>query len=161
MAAIPLWISATARCPSSRTPGPPRVLATTLTRPSPAQCLPTKETGHRTPGPPRPRPSAVARRLRICAVVNTTNPDSIKCHCQYLRINNPASSLHSTLVTPHRTRRQSASSISGSATGVCGMRDLQGKNSKHGHGRWPRLRIWIWGHKSHDELLKDTRVNQS
>lgn len=44
LAAIPLSISATAPCPASRTPGPHRVLATTLPRPSPARVSPQRET---------------------------------------------------------------------------------------------------------------------
>lgn len=58
VAAIPLLVSATAPCPSSITPGPPRVLATTVTRPSPAQGLsPQKrlDTAHHVrPDPDRP-----------------------------------------------------------------------------------------------------------
>lgn len=123
LAAFPLSIFATAPCPSSRTPGPPRVLATTSTRPSPAKSLPTEETGHCTSCPLRSRPSAVACPLRICAAVNTTNPDFIRCHWESLRTNSSASSQYSTFLTPPRTRSHAASSISGSATGAGGIGD--------------------------------------
>ena len=107
------------------------MLATTVTRPSPAHSLPTEETGHRTSCPPRPRPSAVARRLRICAAVNTTDPDSIRCHWESIRIDNSASSQYSILATPPRTRPQAATSISGSVPGLCGIGGSPSKTSVH------------------------------
>lgn len=106
--------------------------------PLPLNLSPQKETGHRTSCPPRSRSSAVACPLRICAAVNTTNPDFIRCHWESLRTNNSASSQYSTFVTPPRTRSHAASSISGSATGVGGIGDRQEKNQSSCQGRWPR-----------------------
>lgn len=107
LAAIPLSISATAPCPASRLPAPhPSArydLTTSLSRTS----LPTEID-----------PS----RLRICAVVDTTNPESNQVSLEY------PPSQYSNLVTPSRTLRLAALAISGADQEPAGSEWSRKKN---------------------------------
>lgn len=128
--------------------------------PLPLKSPHSKETGHRTiMSAQTQRPYAHACRLRICAVVNTTNPDLIRCHVTGIkhpppRINTSAPSQN--LVTPPRTPRLAARSIPGGSSGICGIcvappppKKKKRKEKKESRGcckcRWSRLRIWSIG----------------